>query len=107
MIVSGGANIFPREVEDVLNSHPAILECAVIGVPDEKWGETVHAVVSLRAGKNVTADELIGYCRTRIASYKKPTTIAFLDKLPKLESGKIDKLVLSEPFWRDRTRRVN
>jgi fatty-acyl-CoA synthase len=79
----------------------------VIGVPDEKWGETVHAVVSRRPGKDVTSEELIEYCRSRIASYKKPTTIAFLSDLPKLESGKVDKQALSEPFWAGKDRRVN
>ena len=107
MIVSGGTNIYPREVEDVLISHPAVLECAVIGVPDEKWGETVHAVVSRQPGMDVTSNELIEFCRSRIASYKKPTTVAFLDKLPKLDSGKIDKVALNKPFWVGKTRRVN
>jgi acyl-CoA synthetase (AMP-forming)/AMP-acid ligase II len=107
MIVSGGANIYPREVEDAINQHPAVLEAAVIGVPDEKWGETVHAVVTTRPGHVLTAEELIEHCRSLVASYKKPTTVTFMDRLPKLESGKIDKLTLSEPFWAGKARRVN
>jgi acyl-CoA synthetase (AMP-forming)/AMP-acid ligase II len=107
MIISGGANIYAREVEDALHGHPAVLEAAVIGVPDEKWGETVHAVVATRPGAMVTADDLIEHCRALIASYKKPTGITFVAKLPKQENGKIDKLSLREPFWAGRQRRVN
>jgi acyl-CoA synthetase (AMP-forming)/AMP-acid ligase II len=107
MIVSGGSNIYPREVEDALHRHPAVLEAAVIGVPDERWGETVHAVVTRRPGHAVTEDALIEHCRSLIASYKKPTAVTFMDRLPKLESGKIDKIALSDPFWAGRKRRVN
>lgn len=107
MIVSGGANIYPREVEEALISHPAVLEAAVFGVPDDKWGETVHAVVSKRPGHSLTAAELIEHCRSLIASYKKPTAVTFLDALPKLDSGKIDKFALREPFWAGKSRRVN
>jgi acyl-CoA synthetase (AMP-forming)/AMP-acid ligase II len=107
MIVSGGANIYPREVEDALNSHPAVRESAVIGVPDEKWGETVHAVVSRRPGYDLTPEELIEHCRKMVASYKKPTAVTFMESLPKLESGKIDKRALREPFWAGRNRQVN
>ena len=107
MIVSGGANIYPREVEEALVTHPAVLEAAVIGVPHDKWGETVHAVVSKRAGHSLTAEELIEHCRSLIASYKKPTAVTFLDALPKLDSGKIDKFALREPFWAGKSRRVN
>lgn len=106
MIVSGGANIYSREVEDALHRHPAVLEAAVFGVPDEKWGETVHAAVVKRPGAEASADELIEHCRMLIASYKKPTGITFVDDLPKMENGKIDKLALREPFWAGRERRV-
>lgn len=107
MIISGGANIYSREVEDALHSHPAVQEAAVIGVPDEIWGESVHAFVTLRPGEKVAAEELIEHCRALIASYKKPKAITFLDSLPKQENGKIDKLALREPFWAGRERRVN
>jgi acyl-CoA synthetase (AMP-forming)/AMP-acid ligase II len=107
MIISGGSNVYPREVEDALHRHPAVLEVAVIGVPDEKWGETVRAVVVLRPGHQLTAEELIEHCRSLIASYKKPTAVTFMDRLPKLDSGKIDKIALSAPFWAGKARRVN
>jgi acyl-CoA synthetase (AMP-forming)/AMP-acid ligase II len=107
MIVSGGANIYSREVEDVLHRHPAVLEAAVIGVPDDKWGETVHAVVVKRPGASITAHDLIEHCRGLIASYKKPTGVTFIEQLPKQENGKVDKLALREPFWIGRDRRVN
>lgn len=107
MIISGGSNIYPREVEEALHRHPAVLEAAVFGVPDEKWGETVHAMVTKRPGHEVTAADLIEHCRSLIASYKKPTAVTFMDSLPKLESGKIDKVALSEPFWAGKARRVN
>jgi acyl-CoA synthetase (AMP-forming)/AMP-acid ligase II len=107
MIVSGGSNIYPREVEDALHRHPAVLEAAVIGVPDEKWGETVHAVVTKKPGHDLTAAALIEHCRLLIASYKKPTAVTFMDRLPKLESGKIDKIALSDPFWAGKKRRIN
>jgi acyl-CoA synthetase (AMP-forming)/AMP-acid ligase II len=107
MIVSGGANIYSREVEDALHRHPAVLEAAVIGVPHDKWGETVHAIVAARPGAVVTADDLIEHCRSLIASYKKPTGVTFVASLPKQENGKVDKLTLREPFWAGRERRVN
>lgn len=107
MIISGGANIYAREVEDALHCHPAVLEAAVIGVPDAKWGETVHAVVARRPGATVTAHDLIEHCRSLIASYKKPTGVTFVNDLPKQENGKIDKLALREPFWVGHERRVN
>ncbi|MGQ5702219.1 class I adenylate-forming enzyme family protein [Sandaracinobacteroides sp. A072] len=91
MIVSGGENVYPREVEDVLYRHPAVLEAAVIGAEDPTWGEEVVAVVSCRAGMETTAAELIDFCRARIASYKKPRAIAFIEELPKNASGKILK----------------
>ena len=107
MIISGGANIYAREVEDALHCHPAVLEAAVIGVPDEKWGEAVHAVVAKQPGATVTANDLIEHCRSLIASYKKPSGVTFVADLPKQENGKIDKLALRAPFWAGRERRVN
>ena len=98
MIVSGGENIYSREVEDALLSHPAVVECAVIGVPDEKWGETVCAAVVFRQGKSATFDELVEHCKRMIASYKKPKVIHFLDELPKFPTGKINKLALRERY---------
>lgn len=107
MIISGGVNIYSREVEDALHNHPAVLEAAVIGVPHDKWGETVHAIVVKRPGHTVTADDLIEHCRSLIASYKKPAGVTFVDALPKQDNGKINKLALREPFWVGRDRRVS
>lgn len=91
MIISGGQNIYSREVEEVLFAHPSILEAAVIGVPDEKWGETVRALIVRRAKTSLTEAEVIAHCRAKLASYKKPRSVVFIDQLPKLASGKVNK----------------
>lgn len=91
MIIRGGFNVYPREIEEVLYGHPAIAEVAVIGVPDERLGEEVHAVVALKPGAQATAEELIEYCKERVAAYKYPRTIEFRDSLPKTATGKILK----------------
>ena len=106
MIISGGANIYPREVEEVICTHPAVHEVAVIGVPDEKWGESVKAVVVLRAGVRTTAAELVEHCQRNLASYKKPSSVDFLAELPKNAYGKILKRELREQYWTGRARRV-
>ena len=107
MIISGGFNVYPREVEDVLYKHQAILEAAVIGVPDEKWGETVKAVVTLKEGMAVTQEEIIDHCRKYLASYKKPTSVDFVDELPKNVNGKILKKELKRPYWTNKDRGIN
>lgn len=94
MIKTGGESVYPKEVEDAIASHPAVLEVAVFGVPHPRWGETVKAVVALRQGAVATTAELIDHCRQRIASYKKPTSIEFLDALPRNPSGKVMKAQL-------------
>jgi len=106
MIISGGANIYPAEVEKVLYSHPAILEAAVIGVPDEKWGESVKAIVVLKSGMKLTEEEIIEFCKQNLASYKKPKSVDFVDSLPKSPSGKILKTELREKYWEEKDRRV-
>jgi acyl-CoA synthetase (AMP-forming)/AMP-acid ligase II len=106
MIISGGENIYPREIEEVLARHPAVREVAVIGVPDEQWGEAIKAVVSLVAGQNATEEELIAYCKSNIASYKKPRSVDFVDEIPKNNYGKIMKRELREPYWRDHDRSI-
>lgn len=98
MIITGGENVFPREVEEVLYGHPAIREAAVIGVPDEHWVERVHAVVAVKEGKEVTEKELISFCRDRLAKYKAPKTVEFIDSLPKNPAGKILKRELREKY---------
>lgn len=98
MIVTGGENVYSTEVENVLYSHPDILEAAVIGVPDQKWGEAVKAVVVLREGKETTEEDIITYCKDRIAHYKAPKTVDFISELPKTGSGKIYKKGIKERY---------
>ncbi len=98
MIKSGNENIYPAEVEACLRQHPAIADCAVIGVPDEKWIQSVKAIVKLKPGGTVTAAELIEHCRTRIASYKKPSLIEFADAIPRTAMGGIDYKVLDAAY---------
>jgi len=105
MIISGGENIYSWEVEEALRSHAAVAEAAVIGVPDAEWGEAVKAFVVTRDA--VSADDLIAHCRANIASYKKPKSIDFVEALPRLFNGKIDKKALRAPFWSDATRQVS
>ncbi len=106
MIVSGGENIYPREVELALLEHPGVDDVAVFGIPDDVWGESVRAAVVLRSGAKIAEAELIEYCRTRIASYKKPKHVDFHTELPRLSTGKIDKPKLRAPYWADRDRQV-
>ena len=98
MIVSGGFNVYPREVEDALSSHPAVLEAAVVGRPDAEWGEAVHAFVVSRPGSVVDAEELVEHCRTTLAGYKKPRGVTFVEALPKNASGKILRRSLRDGF---------
>ncbi len=107
MIISGGLNIYPAEVEAALYKHVAVQEAAVIGVPDAVWGESVKALVVLRPGAEATEADIIEHCRTELAGYKKPRTVEFVDSLPKGATGKVLKRELQEPYWRDRPRRVN
>jgi acyl-CoA synthetase (AMP-forming)/AMP-acid ligase II len=109
MIVSGGENIYSSEVERTLEAHPSVLEAAVIGIPDERWGEAVHACVVLHPGAPAVDErELVEFCKTRIASYKKPRSIQFMEALPRLQHvQKIDKSSLRKPFWGEQPRAVN
>ncbi len=99
MIISGGVNIYPAEVEAVLYAHPAVLDVAVIGVPDDEWGESVKAVVQLCPGSTAGAAELIAFCAERLAGYKKPRSIDFVEELPRDAAGKLLKRKLREPYW--------
>lgn len=101
MILTGGANVYPREVEDVLSAHPAVMHCAVIGIPDPEWGERVHAVVVLREGASATQEEIIAFCKQQLASYKCPKSVEFLSltDLPINPSGKILKRELRQRYW--------
>jgi long-chain acyl-CoA synthetase len=107
MIISGGENIYSREVEEVLYTHPSILEAAVVGVPDEKWGESVKAVVVLKQGAGASEEEIIDFCKERLASYKKPRSVEFRDNLPKTGSGKIKKGEIREEYWKDQERKIH
>jgi acyl-CoA synthetase (AMP-forming)/AMP-acid ligase II len=107
MIISGGENIYSWEVEEALRSHPGVAEVAVIAVPDETWGESVKACVQMRPGCTATELELIDYARSKIASYKKPRSVDFVESLPRLFNGKIDKKALRAPFWQSRDRQVS
>ena len=107
MIVSGGENVYPAEVENALFDHPAIGDVAVIGVPDDKWGEAVKAVVVLKPGAEATEDEIISYSRTKIAGYKIPKSIDFTDVLPRNPTGKLLKRELRKPYWQGKDRQIN
>jgi len=107
MIVSGGENIYPAEVENALAGHPAVAEVAVIGVPSDRWGETVKAIVVVKPGWAVTDGDLIAHARKRLAGYKCPTSVDFMDALPRNPSGKVLKKNLREPFWAGKERHIN
>jgi acyl-CoA synthetase (AMP-forming)/AMP-acid ligase II len=107
MIVSGAENVYPREVESVLITHPAVVDVAVIGIPSEQWGETVKAFVVLVEPGAATEAELVEYCRGKLAGYKRPRTIDVIDELPRNPSGKVLKRGLRAPYWEGRTRGVS
>jgi fatty-acyl-CoA synthase len=98
LIVSGGENIYPREIEEVLYHHPKIQEAAVIGVPDPLWGESVNAIVVLKKGETMKEEEVIEYCKNHLASYKKPKSVEFVEDLPRNPSGKVLKTALREKY---------
>ncbi|WP_307812703.1 hypothetical protein [Phycicoccus sp. CSK15P-2] len=95
------------EVEDVIFSHPAVTEVAVIGVPDEKWGETIKALVVVEAGASVSEAEIVAWCKERAAGYKAPTSVEFRDALARTATGKLQKFKLRAPYWEGRERQVN
>jgi acyl-CoA synthetase (AMP-forming)/AMP-acid ligase II len=107
VIISGGENVSSIEVEDTLFSHPAVAEVAVIGIPHEKWGETVTALVVLAPGAEATEADLIAYCKSKLAGYKCPTSVEFRDELARTATGKLQKFKLRTPFWEGRERQVN
>jgi len=106
VINSGGVNVYSAVVEQALCTHPAVDEAAVVGVPDARWGETVHATVVLRPGAAVAADDLIAFCRERLGGVARPRTVEFRSALPRTSVGKVAKRALREPFWAGHERRI-
>ncbi|OGP59543.1 MAG: hypothetical protein A2V67_06220 [Deltaproteobacteria bacterium RBG_13_61_14] len=106
MIISGGENVYPREVEEVIFKHPAVLECAVVGVPDPTWGEAVKAVVVLKQGMSATEEEIIALCKQHLAGYKKPKSVEFAGALPKTAIGKILRREVREKYWAGRDKKI-
>lgn len=106
MIISGAINIYPREIENVLYSHPAVKEAVVIGVPDQEWGEAIKAVIQLKEGMRATEQDIIDFCKQHLASYKKPKSVDFIDQFPLGTGGKILKRVVREQYWEGKERKV-
>jgi fatty-acyl-CoA synthase/long-chain acyl-CoA synthetase len=106
MIISGGMNIYPAEIEGVLHSHPAVMDAGVFGIPSEEWGEQVYAVIQLKDGQHTSDKELEALCRAHLASYKVPRSYEFRDQLPRTDSGKLSKKKLRESFWEGQRSRV-
>jgi acyl-CoA synthetase (AMP-forming)/AMP-acid ligase II len=106
MICSGGENVYPREIEEVLYQHPAVHEAAVFGIPDDYWVEKVHAAITLKPGASATEKDIIEFCKQRLARYKAPKSVEFLEALPKTPSGKILKREMREKYWVGKERRV-
>ena len=109
MIVTGGVNIYPKEAEDALITHPAVLDVAVIGIPEAELGEVAHAIVQLvdpAAATPALADELVAFCRARLAHYKCPRGVEFTALLPRQENGKLYKKALREPYWQGHDSRI-
>ncbi|MGR3781946.1 MAG: AMP-binding enzyme, partial [Albimonas sp.] len=104
---SGGENVYPAEVESALYAHPAISEAAVIGVPDEKWGEAVKAVVTVKEGHTLDPVDVINFVRTRLAHFKCPKTVDVIEAMPRNASGKLLKRELRAPYWEGQSRQVN
>jgi acyl-CoA synthetase (AMP-forming)/AMP-acid ligase II len=107
MIITGGENVYSVEVENTLAQHPAVATCAVIGIPDETWGERVHAVVVPVAGGTLTIEELTAFCRERIAGYKTPRSMEIVEALPLSAAGKVLKRELRKPYWAGQERAVH
>ena len=106
MIISGGVNIYPAEIESALEAHPDINDVAVFGIPDEEWGEAVHAILVVRRGAQLSKDQIIAHARGKLAGYKVPRSLSFMDEIPRNGSGKILKRDLRKPFWEGRKSRV-
>ena len=106
MIISGGENVYPKEIENAIYEHEAVAECAVFGVPDDKWGEVPMAYVCLKDGAAITEQQLVAHCASLLAQFKRPRIVKFVDSFPKTPIGKIQKNILREPFWTDRAKKI-
>jgi acyl-CoA synthetase (AMP-forming)/AMP-acid ligase II len=106
MIISGGVNIYPAEIEAVMYAHPQVLDAAVFGIPDDEWGERVHAIVQPKPGETIDLDELRAFVESRLARYKQPRDYEIRAELPRTDSGKLLKRVLRDEHWRGRDRAV-
>lgn len=106
MIITGGFNVYPSEIEQVIWSHPAVNDCAVIGVPDEEWGEAVKAIVELNAGADLDPEVLIALCTQKLGSVRAPKTVDIVDVLPRSPIGKVVKTELRQRYWEDAGRRI-
>jgi acyl-CoA synthetase (AMP-forming)/AMP-acid ligase II len=106
MIISGGFNVYPSQVEQVIWAHPAVRDCAVIGVPDEKWGEAVKAVVELNKGQTLSAEDVIALCKQKLGSVSAPKTVDFVEALPRSPVGKVLKKDLRAEYWKDKNRSI-
>jgi long-chain acyl-CoA synthetase len=106
MIISGGENIYPAEIENVLMTHPDIADAAVIGIPSERWGETVKAIIT-RSNESLTEEDVLSHCRKNLAHYKCPTSVDWMEVIPRNPSGKILKTELRKPYWEGRERNVS
>jgi len=106
MIISGGSNIYPAEIETVMINHPDIEEVAVIGVPDDKWGESVKAVIRLKKGATATEKDIIEWCRGKMAGYRVPRSVDFVSDYPRTAAGKVQKKALREQYWKEKGRKI-
>jgi acyl-CoA synthetase (AMP-forming)/AMP-acid ligase II len=106
MIITGGYNVYPLEVEQVVLSLPSVQDCAVVGVPDAKWGEAIKAVIELKVGCTLDPEEVIALCKRRIGPVKAPKTVEFIESLPRSPAGKVLRKEVRERYWRDQTRKV-
>jgi len=106
LIITGGFNVYPATVEQVIWGHPAVRDCAVIGVPDAKWGEAVKAVVELNPGQSVNAEEIIALCKDQLGSIMAPKSVDFIELLPRSSAGKVLKKDLRETYWQGQTKKI-
>ncbi|PQP35340.1 hypothetical protein C6A37_03060 [Desulfobacteraceae bacterium SEEP-SAG9] len=106
MIISGGENVYPAEIEEVISNLPQVSEVAVIGVPHEQWGEEIKALVVLREGERITEKEVLDYCKEHLAGYKRPRSVEFIDDFPRTATGKILKRILRKPYWEGQERQI-